>query len=70
MDIEPALNAALARGQHDLILFDPITPGLPRATIEARLREHRVDLPIIELDHEPPATLADRIRAVLASRRH
>lgn len=69
VDIEPALNAALARDAHDLVLFDPTTPALSRSMIEARLRDHRVDIPIIEIDHDPTAVGA-RIRAALASRRH
>lgn len=69
VDIEPALNAALERGCHDVIVFDPDTPALSRGVIEARLREHRVDIPIVEVDHDPRA-LGDRIRAALASRRH
>ncbi len=69
VDIEPALNAALARGPHDVVLFDPTTPALSRPLIEARLRDHRVDIPIVELDREP-ASLGDRIRAALVSRRH
>lgn len=69
VDIEPALNAALTRGTHDIILLDPCTPSITRATIEARLRDHRLDIPIIELDHDPRA-LPDRIRLALAARRH
>lgn len=68
VDIEPALNAALVRGPHDLILFDATTPTLSRTIIEARLRDHRIDIPIVDLDHDPCA-LADRIRLALASRR-
>jgi hypothetical protein len=69
VDIEPALNAALARGAHDVILLDPNTPSLSRAIVEARLRDHRVDIAIVELDGDLRA-LCDRIRVALASRRH
>lgn len=69
VDIEPALNAALVRGPHDVILFDPATPSVSRATIEARLRDHRIDVPVIEIDGTT-TTVADQIRAALASRRH
>jgi len=69
VDIEPALNAALQRGPHDVILLDTNTPSLSRALVEARLRDHRLDIPIVELDHDPLA-LPDRIRNALAARRH
>ncbi len=69
VDIEPALNAALARGSHDIVLYDPTTPALSRPVVEARLREHRANIPIVELDHDP-GSVGDRIRAALASRRH
>lgn len=69
VDIEPALNAALARGAPDLLLLDPATPNLSRPVIEARLRDHRLDLPVIEIDHDH-TTLVDRIRRALGSRRH
>jgi CheY-like chemotaxis protein len=49
VDIEPALNAALARTTFDLVLYDPSTPAITRDTLAARLREHRRDIPVIEI---------------------
>jgi hypothetical protein len=67
VDIEPALNAALARGGFDLAIFDPATPGLPRAVVDARLREQRFSLPVVELGDL--IDLGERIHAALAARR-
>jgi precorrin-6B methylase 1 len=39
VDIEPALNAALARSSYDVVIFDPRC-SIPRDIVEARLREH------------------------------
>jgi hypothetical protein len=48
IDIEPALEAALARGaRFDVIVHDPSTPGMPRELVDARLREHRLTLPVV-----------------------
>jgi hypothetical protein len=67
VDIEPALNAALARGGYDVAVVDPATPGLPHATIELRLRDHRAEFPIVVL--EDIESLGHRVRAALAARR-
>ena len=47
VDFEPALNAALVRGDFDVILFDESTRGLPRSVVEARLHEHHRTTPIV-----------------------
>ena len=67
VDIEPALHAALARGGYDVAVVDPATPGLTRSTIEACLREHRADFPILIL--EDIEWLGEHVRAALVSRR-
>ena len=64
VDIEPALNAALARSTFDLVLYDPSTPAIGRETLAARMREHRRDVPVIAittldaLEHQIAAALA------------
>jgi hypothetical protein len=67
VDIEPALNAALSRGGHDVAIHDPATPGLPRTAVEACLRAHRIDIPLIELVEVED--VAERIDVALAARR-
>ena len=67
VDIEPGLNAALSRGGFDVVIHDPTTPGLTRPQIEACMRVHRIDAPIVELGDI--ADLAERIDVALASRR-
>lgn len=67
VDIEPALQAALARGGFDIAIADPTTPGLSRSTIEACMREHRASIPLIELDGVNH--LADDIRCALDAQR-
>ncbi len=47
VDIEPALNAELTRGNFDLILFDP-TGSITRELVEQRLREHDRVIPVLE----------------------
>lgn len=39
VDIEPALNAALARASYDVVVWDP-SSTITRDIVEARLREH------------------------------
>jgi hypothetical protein len=39
VDIEPALNAALARSSYDVVVWDPHC-RITRDVVEARLREH------------------------------
>ena len=63
IDIEPALQAALARGDFDLVIVDPATPGLSRSLIEGCLRDHRSSIPMIELDGS--ADLVDQIHQAL-----
>jgi len=67
VDIEPALNAALARGGFDVAVVDPATPGLAQSTIELRLRDHRIECPIVLLDDL--SVLGARVKAALAARR-
>jgi hypothetical protein len=67
VDIEPALNAALARGGYDVAVVDPATPGLTRSTIEGCLRDHRADFPIVVL--EDIESLGEHVKTALASRR-
>jgi DNA-binding NtrC family response regulator len=67
VDIEPALNAALARGGFDVVVLDPTIPGMSPLVIEARMREHHVDIPIVELGDI--ATLVARIKQAIVARR-
>jgi hypothetical protein len=46
---------------------DPATPALSHATIEARLREHRAEIPVIVL--EDVVSLGDQVKNALAARR-
>jgi hypothetical protein len=52
VDFEAALNAALTRDSFDAAIFDPATPGISRALLEASVR-----CPIIELTDEMAAAL-------------
>ena len=52
VDIEPALNAALTRGDFDVALVDPDVPGLPAKVIEEAFRTHRVGMPWLVLEDE------------------
>src|SRR3569623_2191428 len=38
VDIEPAFNAALARSNFDVVVYDPKTPAIARDTLAARMR--------------------------------
>lgn len=49
VDIEPALNAALARGSFDVVVWDP-TSSVTRDVVEARLREHGRTASIVVLE--------------------
>jgi hypothetical protein len=62
VDLEPALNAALARGGFDIIVFDPLTKELPRPVVQARLTP---DLEPVVLANDG---LAAQIAAALISR--
>ncbi|HET9621771.1 MAG TPA: hypothetical protein VFP84_10410 [Kofleriaceae bacterium] len=68
MDIEPALHAALTRRAFDLVIHDPDVTGLPRETIEARLREHRHATPIVTL--RSLATLGEAVIRAFAHLRN
>jgi len=48
VDIEPALNAALARNAYDIVVWDPQST-ITRDVVEVRLREHGRTASIIEL---------------------
>lgn len=49
VDFESALVAALHRGGHHLVLLEPATSGLTRATVEALMLEHAAYLPLVIL---------------------
>lgn len=40
VDIEPAIFAALGRVSHDLVIFDPSTPGITLELVQTCMREH------------------------------
>ena len=66
VDLEPALDGALARGNYDLVLLDPATKDITLEIVEARLRDHRRLAPIVVLP--PIDELVATIRDVLARR--
>ncbi|MBV8761537.1 MAG: hypothetical protein JO257_29855 [Deltaproteobacteria bacterium] len=66
VDIEPALNAALARTSFDVVAYDPRTPGIARETLAARMREHGRNIPVVEVTSVEQA--AHEIAKLLASR--
>ena len=68
VDIEPALNAALARTTFDVIVYDANTPAIGRDTLAARMREHGRDIPVVELTTLDE--LAAQVFGSLASRRN
>jgi hypothetical protein len=49
VDIEPALNAVLTRGEIDVVIYDPEIDGLSRAVVEARCKELRPGLPCLPI---------------------
>lgn len=49
VDIEPALNAALARNAYDVVVWDPEC-SISREIVEARLREHGRTASIVVMD--------------------
>jgi hypothetical protein len=49
VDIEPALNAALARSSYDAVVWDPAC-AITRDIVEARLREHGRTATIVVLE--------------------
>lgn len=67
-DIEPALNAALARATFDVIVFDATTPAIARDTLAARMRDHSRDIPIVEITRLD--ALPAQILRCLASRKN
>nr|HEX4319214.1 hypothetical protein [Kofleriaceae bacterium] len=67
VDIEPAVNAALGRGGFDVIVFDA-GAGLSRATLDACIRDHETETPVIELGLVDD--LAARITAALRATRN
>lgn len=66
VDIEPALNAALERATYDVIVFDPTTPHITRATIEELVRDHQRLATIIVFDSME--SVVEAIKHVLAAR--
>jgi hypothetical protein len=66
IDIEPALGAAVARRNFEVILHDATTPGLSRAVLDGHLRHHAITAPVIDLSrHDPAHDIAARIVAAL-----
>ena len=64
VDNEPALHAAITRGDFELAIVDDHKAGLARGLVETRFREHGVRAPL--LDHGASATLVRRIEEALA----
>ena len=66
VDIEPALNAALARTRFDLVVLDPKTNHVTLDTVTACLRQNRRFAPIIVLESVP--AFVERVKHALAER--
>jgi hypothetical protein len=49
VDFEPALEAALTRGNIDIIVYDPATPSMTQHLVETRLRECEISIPFVSL---------------------
>jgi hypothetical protein len=64
VDIEPALNAALARSSFDVIVWDP-SCAITRDIVEARLREHGRTASIVVLE-ELGVTVTNIVHALTA----
>lgn len=67
VDIEPALNAALSRGDFDVVVYDPRTKELSKDTVIARLREHGRVAPVVDLtsDDKLPDAIWTAVKARL-----
>lgn len=66
VDIEPALNAALARNAYDIVVWDPDS-AIARELVDARLREHGRTASIVTLEEDAGGTVAN-IAHTLAAR--
>lgn len=66
VDIEPALYAALTCGRYDLVIYDPATTTISKATVEETLRASRRDVPLLVADDLE--TLGARAYELLRSR--
>ena len=66
VDIEPALNAALSRGDFDVVVYDARTKDLSKDTLLARLREYGRVAPVVDL--ASAQTLPDAIWTALKAR--
>lgn len=68
VDHEPALHAALTRGDYDVVILDPETTGLTRELVQARITELSKGTPLVPLGGLPD--LGARVAAVLEARRN
>lgn len=68
VDIEPALHAALTRGGFDIVIYDPATTGVSRATVQACIDMLRPGTPLVVL--RDLADLGSQLAAVLETRRN
>lgn len=68
IDFEPALNAAILRDHFDAVIYDPLTSGITRELVQARLREHRRAAPVVVL--ESLSTIAGALERALAELRN
>ena len=71
VDFEPALRAALKSGRYTIAIYsvavyDPQTETLSREVVEAALREHAPELPLLVLDDVQ--LLGARVRQVVQAR--
>lgn len=68
VDFEAALDAAIWRRDFDAVLVNPATPALPLTVIEAHMKTHGIQVPLLELGDLD--TLGVRLRHALAARRN
>src|SRR3954462_6303798 len=64
VDIEPALNAALARSSYDIVVWDPHC-HIAREIVDARLREHGRTAAIVVME-ELGVTIANIVHTLTA----
>ena len=57
VDFEAALHAAFVGESYDAVIYDPATPTMSRAVVEASLRDTDTRSPLIELTDEVVAAL-------------
>jgi hypothetical protein len=68
VDFEAALEAALCRGQIDIVIYDPATGGMPRGLVDGKLLEHGVAIPVVVLSD--PDGLCDAVQKALVQPRN